>query len=68
MRMIRQIVLILGLLGSVLAVVAQAASISNVSVFGDSLSDTGTLAEFLQHNAPDPPSFHDSFTNGPVVT
>lgn len=46
-------------------------------VFGDSLSDRGNLAEigFLQTafgrpvttNYPDPPSNHDSFTNGPVA-
>jgi outer membrane lipase/esterase len=47
-------------------------------VFGDSLSDTGNLAELLNvenfqahgfyfGNFPNPPSFHDSFTNGPVA-
>ena len=46
-------------------------------MFGDSLSDRGNLAEtgFLQTafgkpvttNYPDPPSNHDSFTNGPVA-
>ena len=45
-------------------------------VFGDSLSDTGNLAEtgILQAEAglsvtnfPNPPSNHDSFTNGPVA-
>jgi outer membrane lipase/esterase len=45
-------------------------------VFGDSLSDTGNLAEtgILQARAglpvtnfPNPPSNHDSFTNGPVA-
>jgi phospholipase/lecithinase/hemolysin len=46
---------------------ALAVPVSNVFVFGDSLSDTGTLAEAIQHNAPNPPSFHDSFTNGPVA-
>lgn len=35
-------------------------------VFGDSLSDTGNLAELLGTNFPFPPSYHDSFTNGPV--
>jgi phospholipase/lecithinase/hemolysin len=68
MRMNRLNVLAVGLLVSVLAPVAvQAAPISNVFVFGDSLSDTGNLAEALGHNAPNPPSFHDSFTNGPVA-
>ena len=37
-------------------------------VFGDSLSDNGNLAEvFYRQNFPNPPSFHDSFTNGPVA-
>lgn len=36
-------------------------------VFGDSLSDQGNLAEYLAHNFPSPPSYHDSFTNGPVA-
>ena len=50
---------------------------SGVYVFGDSLSDRGNLAEtgFLQtlagqpvtSNYPNPPSNHDSFTNGPVA-
>jgi outer membrane lipase/esterase len=36
-------------------------------VFGDSLSDTGNLFEALGYNFPNPPSYHDSFTNGPVA-
>ncbi len=36
-------------------------------VFGDSLSDRGNLAEALGSNFPNPPSSHDSFTNGPVA-
>ncbi len=42
-------------------------------VFGDSLSDNGNLAEALvangttKGNFPNPPSYHDSFTNGPVA-
>ena len=36
-------------------------------VFGDSLSDRGNLAEILGANFPNPPSNHDSFTNGPVA-
>ncbi|MEO8935689.1 MAG: SGNH/GDSL hydrolase family protein, partial [Burkholderiaceae bacterium] len=37
-------------------------------VFGDSLSDNGNLAEaFYRQNFPNPPSYHDSFTNGPVA-
>ena len=47
---------------------ASAASFSAVNVFGDSLSDTGNLAETLVGaNLANPPSFHDSFTNGPVA-
>lgn len=34
-------------------------------IFGDSLSDTGNLAEALGHNFPNPPFYNDSFTNGP---
>jgi phospholipase/lecithinase/hemolysin len=67
MRINRLAVLVVGVLTGVLTPVAAGAVPSNVFVFGDSLSDTGTLAEFLQHNAPNPPSFHDSFTNGPVA-
>lgn len=38
-------------------------------VFGDSLSDNGNLAGILRAhtNFPNPPSYHDSFTNGPVA-
>ena len=47
---------------------AQAADFSAEYVFGDSLSDNGNLAELLRiGNFPNPPSFHDSFTNGPVA-
>lgn len=67
MRMNRLVVLVVGVLMGVLPPAAAWAVPSNVFVFGDSLSDTGTLAEALGHNAPNPPSFHDSFTNGPVA-
>ena len=57
---------------------ARAGDFSAEYVFGDSLSDNGNLAELLnvenyaEHghyfgNFPNPPSFHDSFTNGPVA-
>ena len=52
---------------------ARAADFSAEYVFGDSLSDNGNLAELLNvegslvGNFPNPPSFHDSFTNGPVA-
>jgi phospholipase/lecithinase/hemolysin len=52
---------------------AQAAEFSAEYVFGDSLSDRGNIAEFenvlglFSGNFPDPPSNHDSFTNGAVA-
>jgi phospholipase/lecithinase/hemolysin len=57
---------------------AQAADFSAEYVFGDSLSDRGNVAELENvlnfektgsffGNFPDPPSNHDSFTNGPVA-
>ncbi len=47
---------------------ARAAPYTAEYVFGDSLSDNGNLAEVAYHqNFPNPPSFHDSFTNGPAA-
>jgi phospholipase/lecithinase/hemolysin len=49
---------------------ANAAGFSAEYVFGDSLSDNGNLASIgpsIGVSFPDPPSFHDSFTNGPVA-
>ena len=52
---------------------AAAAGFSSEYVFGDSLSDRGNVAELLNvaglwsGNFPNPPSYHDSFTNGPVA-
>ena len=55
---------------------ALSATYSGIYVFGDSLSDRGNLAETgaIQtaygqpiNNYPNPPSNHDSFTNGPVA-
>lgn len=46
---------------------ANAADFSAEYVFGDSLSDNGNLAAGLGVTFPNPPSFHDSFTNGPVA-
>jgi outer membrane lipase/esterase len=40
---------------------------SAIYVFGDSLSDRGNLAEAVEKAFADPPSFHNSFTNGPVA-
>ena len=45
---------------------ANAAGFSAEYVFGDSLSDNGNLAG-LVGAFPDPPSFDNSFTNGPVA-
>ena len=36
-------------------------------VFGDSLSDNGNAAELGGADYPDPPSYHDAYTNGPVA-
>ncbi len=50
------------------AVAAHATPVTAEYVFGDSLSDNGNLAEaFYKQNFPNPPSYHDSFTNGPVA-
>ena len=49
---------------------ANAGPYSAEYVFGDSLSDNGNLAVELRvyfGNFPDPPSYHDSHTNGPVA-
>ena len=45
---------------------ARAADFSAEYVFGDSLSDNGNLGS-IGVEFTDPPSFHDSFTNGPVA-
>lgn len=51
-----------------LPAVSQATPYDAEYVFGDSLSDNGNLAEgAYQHSLPNPPSYHDSFTNGPVA-
>ena len=44
-----------------------ATPVSAVYVFGDSLSDTGNLADAFGVPFPNPPNYHDSFTNGPVA-
>jgi outer membrane lipase/esterase len=56
-------------IASTLAVAtAHAAPYTAEYVFGDSLSDNGNLAEVAyQQNFPNPPSYGDSFTNGPVA-
>ena len=56
------------LTATMLSPLAAGAAPQSVYVFGDSLSDTGNLAETLfGANFLNPPSFHDSFTNGPVA-
>ena len=46
---------------------ARAADFSAEYVFGDSLSDNGNLAAYLHTTFPNPPSYSNSFTNGPVA-
>lgn len=47
---------------------ARAAPYTAEYVFGDSLSDNGNLAEvYYRRNLPNPPSYQNSFTNGPVA-
>src|SRR3990167_10013672 len=44
-----------------------AASLKNVVVFGDSLSENGNLYEYMQHELPlSPPYFEGRFSNGPL--
>jgi len=44
-----------------------AAPLTNIVVFGDSLSDNGNLYEYMQHRLPQsPPYFAGRFSNGPV--
>lgn len=55
-------------LALVMSAAAHAGPYTAEYVFGDSLSDNGNLAEaFYRQNFPSPPSYHDSFTNGPVA-
>lgn len=51
----------------VLPGLAAAAPYDAVYVFGDSLSDRGNLADAFGSPFPDPPSFHNSFTDGDVA-
>ena len=58
----------IGFAASALLAPPARAGTTPVYVFGDSLSDTGNLAETLfGANFINPSSFHDSFTNGPVA-
>ena len=46
---------------------AFAAPINKIVVFGDSLSDTGNLYEYMRHQLPMSPPYHEGrFTDGPV--
>ena len=44
-----------------------AATYDAMYVFGDSLSDRGNLADGIGQQFPNPPSYHNSFTNGDVA-
>lgn len=53
--------------GLLISSMASAVSLNKVVVFGDSLSDTGNLYEYMQHQLPQsPPYYKGRFTNGPV--
>ncbi len=55
-------------IAALLASPVRASPYSAEYVFGDSLSDNGNLAEvFYRQNLPNPPSYQNSFTNGPVA-
>ena len=62
-----------GGVGLALAIASSATSASAAPtysgsyIFGDSLSDRGNVAEYLGYNFANPPSYHDSFTNGDVA-
>ncbi len=46
---------------------AVAAPLNKIVVFGDSLSDTGNLYEYMRHQLPMSPPYHEGrFTDGPV--
>lgn len=65
----RHAVIAAGLLSLVAATTpVRATPYSAMYVFGDSLSDNGNLAEvYYRQNLPNPPSYQNSFTNGPVA-
>lgn len=55
------------LLSLLFSTIVSASPISNIVVFGDSLSDNGNLYEYMQHRVPQsPPYYEGRFTNGPV--
>lgn len=46
---------------------SSAATLKNIVVFGDSLSDNGNLYEYMQHQIPQsPPYYEGRFSNGPI--
>jgi phospholipase/lecithinase/hemolysin len=53
--------------GALLGTTAANAAFDAEYVFGDSLSDNGNLAALLGTTFPNPPSYNNSFTNGPVA-
>ena len=59
-------ILVLGL-AFLFSTCLMAAPIHKIVVFGDSLSDTGNLYEYMKHQLPSsPPYFEGRFSNGPV--
>jgi len=49
------------------SMLSSAASLNKIVVFGDSLSDTGNLYEYMKHQLPlSPPYFQGRFCNGPL--
>jgi phospholipase/lecithinase/hemolysin len=53
--------------GLLMSGIAASSSINKVVVFGDSLSDTGNLYEYMHHQLPmSPPYYEGRFSNGPV--
>jgi phospholipase/lecithinase/hemolysin len=50
-----------------ISVLASAATLNKIVVFGDSLSDNGNLYEYMKHQFPSsPPYFQGRMSNGPV--
>lgn len=58
---------LLGLFTICFSALVSAASINNIVVFGDSLSDNGNLYEYMQHHVPEsPPYYEGRFSDGPI--
>jgi phospholipase/lecithinase/hemolysin len=59
--------LLISVLVLCLSTMVSATTLTNVVVFGDSLSDNGNFFEYMKHQLPmDPPYYRGRFTNGPV--